>query len=113
MSHIVTIATRIHDPAAIAAVCQRQNLPHAVQGKAQLFSGEATGLLVQFPGWQYRAVIDTLTGSVRCDTFQGRWGNQAELDKFLQAYAVERAKLEARNQGFQVSEQTLPNGCIK
>ena len=35
------------------------------------------------------------------------------LDKFLQAYAVERAKAEARRHGHQVVEQQLPNGSIK
>ena len=58
MSHIVTIQTKVHDPAAVAAACQRLQLPAPVQGTAQLFSGQATGLLVQLPGWQYPVVID-------------------------------------------------------
>ena len=73
MSHIVTIQTKVHDPVAIAAACQRLSLAAPVQGTAQLFSGEATGLLVQFPGWQYPAVIDTLSGTVKFDTFEGNW----------------------------------------
>jgi hypothetical protein len=60
MSHIVTIQTKVHDPAAVAAACRRLQLPAPVQGTAELFSGQATGLLVQLPGWQYPAVIDTL-----------------------------------------------------
>lgn len=51
MSHIVTIQTKVHDPAAVAAACQRLQLPAPVQGEAQLFSGPATGLLVHLPGW--------------------------------------------------------------
>ena len=47
-----------------------------VQGTAELFSGEATGLMVQLPGWLYRAVIDTSTGEVRYDTYEGRWKGQ-------------------------------------
>jgi hypothetical protein len=113
MSHIVTIQTKVHDPAAINAACQRLNLPAPVQGTAQLFSGEATGLLLQLPGWQYPAVIDTATGIVQYDNYEGSWGNQAELDKFLQFYAVERAKLEARKKGYTVTEQALENGSIK
>ena len=34
-----------------------------MQGTTQLFSGEATGLIVRLPGWEYPAVIDTLTTS--------------------------------------------------
>jgi hypothetical protein len=75
MSHIVSIQTKVRDPAAVAA-CQRLGLSPPVQGTAHLFGGEVTGLLVQLPGWQYPAVIDTATGEVRYDNFGGRWGEQ-------------------------------------
>jgi len=113
MSHIVSIQTRVHDPAAITAACNRLHLPIPVQGKAELFSGAATGLLLQLPGWQYPAVIDTITGEVKYDNFAGHWGDQVQLDKFLQAYGVEKTKLEARKKGYTVSEQPLENGSIK
>ena len=41
------------------------------------------------------------------------WGDQQHLDHFLQAYAVERATLEARRQGHSVLEEALPEGFIK
>lgn len=113
MSHIVTIQTKLHDPAAIAAACERLRLPAPVHGTAQLFSGAASGLLVQLPGWQYPAVIDPLTGTVRYDNYEGAWGDQAHLNRFLQLYAVEKAKLEARKKGYAVSEQALQDGSIK
>jgi hypothetical protein len=113
MSHVVTIQTKVHDPAAVAAACQRLGLPAPTQGTASLFSGEATGLLVQLPGWEYPAVIDTLTGTVRFDNYSGHWGEQQHLDRFLQMYAVEKAKLEARKKGYSVSEQALQDGSIK
>jgi hypothetical protein len=113
MSHIVTVQTKVRDPAAVAAACQRLGLAAPTQGTARLYSGDATGLLVQLPGWQYPAVIDTATGEVRYDNFQGRWGDQQHLDRFLQMYAVERAKLEARKKGYQVSEQSLQDGSIR
>src|SRR5207249_10268975 len=37
MSHLVTIETRIHDPVAVGAACQRLGLPAPIQGTAQLF----------------------------------------------------------------------------
>jgi hypothetical protein len=73
MSHIVSIKTRVHDPAAIAAACQRLKLAAPVQGKAQLFSGEASGLIVQLTGWQYPVVIDTHSGQAQFDNFEGHW----------------------------------------
>jgi hypothetical protein len=90
MSHIATITTRVHDSAAVTLACQRLNLTPPTQGSVQLFSGEATGLIVQLPGWQYPAAIDTSTGAIRYDNYEGAWGDQNELDRFLQAYAVEK-----------------------
>jgi hypothetical protein len=113
MSHIVTIRTQVHDPAGVAAACRRLGLAEPVQGTAKLFSGEATGLVVQLPGWTYPAVFDTLSGQVHYDNYGGRWGAQAELDRFLQAYAVERVKLEARKRGHTVIEQPAAEGWIK
>lgn len=113
MSHIVTISTKINDPVAVAAACQRLGLPEPVQGTAELFSGQATGWLVKLSGWEYPAVIDTASGTIQFDNYGGAWGDQAQLHRFLQMYAVERAKLEARKKGYQVSEQALQNGSIK
>jgi hypothetical protein len=113
MSHIVSIQTRLHDPVAVGAACQRLGLPSPVRGTAKLFSGEATGLLVQLPGWQYPAVIDTATGTVQFDNFEGHWGEQAQLDRLLQMYAIEKAKLEARKKGYTVTEQSVSGGSIK
>jgi hypothetical protein len=76
MSHIVRIETKVHDPIAVAAACQRMGLATPVQGTARLYSGEATGLLVQLPDWQYPAVVDTLTGTIHYDNFGGSWKGQ-------------------------------------
>lgn len=112
MSHIVTIQTRLHDPAALAAACTRLGLAAPVQGTARLFIGQAAGLLVQLPGWQYPAVIDTLTGIVRYDNFNGYWGDQQHLDRLMQMYAVEKARIEAQKRGHSVTEQSLQDGSI-
>jgi hypothetical protein len=113
MSHIVSIESKLHDPVALAAACQRLSLAAPVQGMVQLFSGEATGLIVQLPGWEYPTVIDTLTGTIRYDNYEGRWGNQEHLDRLIQMYAVEKAKLEARRRGYAVSEQALQDGSVR
>ncbi len=113
MSHIVSIQTKVRDRDAVAAACQRLGLPSPTHGTVSLFSGEATGLIVNLPGWQYPAVIDTQTGEVKFDNFEGHWGDQQHLDRLLQIYAVEKAKLEARKKGFTVSEQALNDGSIK
>jgi hypothetical protein len=114
LSHIVTIKTQLRDATAISAACQRLGLPQPVQGTAQLFAGQtAQGLLVNLPGWRYAIAIDMQTGEVKGDNFGGQWGDQAQFDHFLQAYACEKAKLEARRRGHTVTETQLQDGSIK
>ena len=113
MSHIVSITTEVRDHAAVSAACRRLELPLPHSGTAQLFSGQAAGLIVRLPDWTYPVVINTTTGQVRYDNYNGAWGNQAELDHFLQIYAVEKARIEARKKGHHVTEQSLADGSIK
>ena len=113
MSHLVSIKTEIRDPTALAAACRRLGLAEPVQGKAKLFTSEAEGLIVNLPDWRYPVVIDTGARQVHYDTYGGQWGKQAELDRLLQVYAVEKAKLEARRAGHTVTEMPLADGSIK
>jgi hypothetical protein len=113
LSHIVTIKTEIRDAAAVKAACQRLNLSEPVQGKTKLFSGEVEGLAVKLRDWVYPVVCNTATGQVQFDNFNGRWGNSRQLDKFLQAYAAEKVKIESRKKGHVVTEQQLADGSLK
>ena len=112
MSHIVQIQTEVRDPIAVRSACNRLGLPEPKLGKHKLFSGDVVGLGVELPAWRYPAVCQLDTGHVH-DNFSGRWGEQVHLARFLQIYAVERAKLEARKQGHTVTEQPLEDGSIK
>ena len=113
MSHIVTIKTEVRDHAAVSAACRRLELPPPVVGTAQLFSGQVSGLIVRLPDWVYPVVVDTTSGQLHYDNYNGAWGDQARLDRFLQAYAVEKARIEARKKGHQVTEHALDDGSIK
>ena len=112
MSHIVTIATEVRDEEAVRLACQRLGLQAPVRGKFRLFAEEATGLAVRLPEWSFPVMFNTVTGQVKFDNYGGRWGDPARLER-LQAYTVEKAKLEARRKGFCVVEQPLANGSIK
>ena len=113
MSHIVSLRTEIRDAAVVRTACQRLGLHEPIQGTTRLFSGEATGLAVELPNWQYPVVADLATGQLKYDNFGGRWGDQQHLDRFLQIYAVEKARAEARLRGYLCTETCLPNGAIK
>lgn len=113
MSHTVTIETEVRDAAAVRAACQRRRLPAPVHGTHALFSGDVIGLAVQLPEWRYPAVCELSSGKVRYDNFEGRWGDERHLHGFLQAYAVEKAHIEARKKGHTVTEQELADGSVK
>ena len=113
MSHIVEIKTQLRDGAAISAACARLGLPPPVQRKVQLFSDMAEGLAVELSGWRFPVICELACGSLKFDNYGGAWGDQKELDRFLQVYACEKAKIEARRQGHSVTEQPLADGSIK
>ena len=113
MSHIVDIKTEVRDETAVIAACTRLHLPPATRGTFQLYSTEETGLGIELPHWKYPVVANTETGQLRFDNYEGRWGSQEFLDQFLQAYATERVKIEARKKGHSVVEQRLDNGSVK
>jgi hypothetical protein len=113
MSHIVQVKTEIRDEAAVRAACSRLQLTLPEHKTARLFNATATGLCVQLPGWQYPVVCNLQTGQVSYDNYNGHWGEQKHLNSFLQGYAVEKAKIEARKKGHSVTETSLQDGSIR
>lgn len=113
MSHLVRIQTKVREPLAVEAACRRLKLPAPLHRTVRLFSTEATGLAVELPEWRYPVVCQTANAELLYDNFGGRWGDLAELNRFLQAYAVEMVKLQARRQGQTAIEQPLKDGSIR
>jgi hypothetical protein len=52
-------------------------------------------------------------GSVEGLCVYSFWGDRVHLDRFLQLYAVEVVKLQARAKGYPVTEQALADGGIR
>lgn len=113
MSHLVQIQTEVRDPAAIRAACSRLALAEPVFGETKLFSSSAVGWAVRLPDWRYPVVCDVAAAKIAFDNYGGRWGDKKQLDRFLQGYAVEKARIEARRKGHTVTEQALADGSIK
>lgn len=113
MSHIVNVKTEVRDEAAVRAACIRLGWMQPTTGRFQLYSTSREGLGIVAPDWRYPIVVNTTTGELDYDNFNGNWGPQRHLDSFLQAYATEKAKLEAAKNGYSVFEETLPDGSIK
>ncbi len=113
MSHVVEIRTEIRDEQAVRAACTRLQLAAPEHKTVRLFNATATGVCVQLPGWQYPVVANLQTGQVQYDNYGGHWGEQKHLNSFLQAYAVEKAKIESRKKGHSVTETALQDGSIR
>ena len=112
MSHTVTIKTKITDLAAIQSACNRLKLPQPAKGEIKLFDRVAQGIGVQLDGWRFPVCIEA-DGNLLYDNFSGFWGVPEKLDQFQQAYAVEKAKLEARKQGYTCQESVLADGSVR
>ncbi len=113
MSHIVEIKTEVRDEQAVKAACARLNLAPPVNKSARLFNETVSGLCIELPGWQYPIVANLQTGQLQYDNYNGHWGEQKHLNAFLQGYAVEKSKIEARKKGHSVSETRLEDGSIR
>jgi hypothetical protein len=113
LSHIVQIETQVKDEQAVRAACTRLQLAAPEHKTVRLFNATAAGLCVQLPGWQYPVVANLQTGQVQFDNYGGHWGEQKHLNSFLQAYAVEKTRIEARRKGHSVSETRLEDGSIR
>ena len=113
MSHVVEIQTTITDLEALTGATRRMQLPPPRFEEVQLFSAKATGYAVPLKDWRYPVVCDVESGQVAFDNFGGRWGQQEELDRLFQNYAIEKTKLEAHKQGHSVYEQALEDGSVK
>ena len=113
MSHIVQIKTQVTDEMAVRAACLRLKWEEPTFGDFRVFSVNRTGLGIKAPGWQFPIVCNLQTGAVDYDNYNGHWGEQAQLDHFIQAYTIEKARLEAQKMGHSVYEETLSDGSIK
>lgn len=114
MSHVETRKSCCTNLSVLAAVCRRMNMDPPQVDTFELFSKEVTGIGFKLPGWSFPVVINPQSGEVSSDNYGGKWGDISELDKFLQLYPVEAARMEAEShEGWTYQEESLPNGEIQ
>lgn len=112
MSHLVKVPAQVTQFEGVRRACSRLGIEAPVVGKATIFGQECEGTIVKLNGWCYPIVCDLQSGEVHYDNYGGHWGQQEQLDQFLQGYAVETAKMTAEQQGYQVTEELLADGSI-
>ncbi|WP_238381213.1 DUF1257 domain-containing protein [Mariniblastus fucicola] len=107
------IETQIRDINAVRHACRRLRLEPPNHGTFELYNSTETGWGVRFRDWKYPVVCKVESGEVAYDNYEGRWGDPNRLGEFFQSYAVEKAAIEARLQGYSSTEQLLEDGSIK
>jgi hypothetical protein len=114
MSHTTTIKTQFKTKESIIAAANEMGLPAIQEGEFTLFDRtKVKGVAVKLPNWVYPVVIDTTTGTAHFDNYGGKWGAQAQLDKFTQTYAVHQATAMAKSKGYLVRRQQQDNGSVQ
>lgn len=114
MSHTSEIRTEIRDIPAILAAAKELGLVEPKVETVQLYDGKTyTGLAVRLKGWEYPVIIDTKTGALHYDNYNGYWGKEEELNKLKQMYGVCKATLIAKSKGYVTQRTTLSNGTIR
>jgi gamma-glutamylcyclotransferase (GGCT)/AIG2-like uncharacterized protein YtfP len=99
----MNIALQITDIQALKLAARRMGCKVEENADVRLYSSVEHGTAVYLPGWKYPAVVKN-DGSVACDTYGGRWGDEAKLNELTAYYGLEKAKLEAQRQGYTVEE---------
>ena len=113
MSHVVMIKTMVRDYAAVEAACRRLRWPTPRRGEASLFSQTISGLVVAVPDWVYPIAADLTSGQLQYDNHGGVWGDPKQHGRFLQAYAIEKTGIEARESGRALVQRRLANGSFR
>jgi hypothetical protein len=98
-SHTVKIKVDYRDPRALEIACNNLAWNWHGFGNHHLYDGTYSGHGFTPEGWNYPAVLTNDT--MHADTFGGRWGDDAQLDKLRSEYAMASAQLAAQQLGWQ------------
>lgn len=113
MSHTTSVSTELRDELSIHAACAALGLPEPVRGEHELFDAKHEGLGVALRDWRYPLIVNTDDGTVKYDTYNGQWGNIAQLDEFIQRYAIEKVLRTAQAHGHTTEEHRQSDGSVK
>jgi hypothetical protein len=117
MSHFTTVNAEIKDLEAMRAAVARMGFELKENVECRYFSGSPVKeLVIKLPGKYDAALEKQKDGTFRLSA--DFWGGHVaeyigeEGKKLMQAYAAEKAKIEARKRGFSVTERTEGNDLL-
>jgi len=98
-SHTVKVKVPYSDPDTLERACRSLGWRWLGHKTHELFDGSRVGHGFLPDGWTYPAVF--ADGEIHSDTFNGRWGDDAQLDKIKTEYAIASAQRAAEELGWQ------------
>ena len=87
------ILTTVHDPVALAALCNLLGLPPPVERALWLGTEEVFGWVVRVNGLRHPVVCDTLTGLIAYHWQDNAFDRYAHLMAFVEKYYALRPQL--------------------
>ena len=113
MSHSIAAELRCPNVEIVERTIAIMGLRRVAGERHTLFDGrKVEGIGFELPNWRKMVAIDR-AGVPHYDNYNGSWGDIAELDKFLQTYAVEDAMQQAALNGFSVAQTIDAHGNIE
>jgi len=113
VSHTTTIELEIKSLTALATACRETTTPYEQNTSVRLYDGTLIEDCFAFTpnGWKYP--VAAKNGQLKYDNYEGAWGNESELNRVKQRYAVNVQKEAARARGYRVREERLSDGKVK
>lgn len=99
-SHTVKISIELRDMDALRAAVNALGWEWMGRGKHRLYAETVEGYAFKPTGWSYPAILGS-NGQLSTDTFEGRWGNVADLERLKAEYSTAKAEAAAVMLGWQ------------
>ncbi len=99
MSHTQTVKVAISNKEAFKEAAKEVNAKSfsTEERDVRLYDSVQRGMFVHFTNWQYPVVVTN--GELRYDNFEGRWGNESDLNAFRQSYATNVIRIAGVSDG--------------
>lgn len=109
MSHCTTIDVKFKDINILKKVCKKLNLEFEENSYQRFYDGKIEyGTKIKLPNWNYPIIVKS-DGNVIYDNYEGNWGDEKEINKLKQHYAVEKTKSIAIKNGYTFTEKKVGN----
>ncbi len=109
VSHTTKVVVQFNDRSVLAAAVAAMGGTMLGEGSHRLYGGSEQGLGFNLPGWRYPLILKA-DGSLAFDSYNGHWGNEADIPKLKGQYTIAVAAQAAAAQGWMT--QTEANGSL-